>query len=99
MLDIGNEDNIKKFTEKSKEDGGWINAGFMVLNPEVFDYLDDSEDLIFERGPLETLAKKGELMAFKHDGFWQCMDTMRDQIILEGLVEANQAPWMAWEKK
>ena len=91
------EDSIKKFTEKSKEDGGWINAGFMVLNPEVFGYLDESEDLIFERGPLETLAKQGQLMAYKHKGFWQCMDTLRDQIILEGLVENKKAPWIKWE--
>lgn len=97
VLDIGAEDSIRKFTEKSKEDGGWINAGFMVLNPEVFDYLDDSDDLVFERKPLETLAKQGELMAYKHNGFWQCMDTMRDQIILEGLVENKTAPWLKWE--
>ena len=98
VLDIGSENNIKKFTEKSKEDGGWINAGFMVLNPEVFNYLDDSEDLIFERTPLETLAKKGELMAYKHEGFWQCMDTMRDKEQLERIWATGRAPWRRWRE-
>lgn len=96
VLDIGEGQNIKKFTEKSKEDGGWINAGFMVLNSEVFNYLDETEDLVFERTPLETLAKEGQLMAFKYHGFWQCMDTLRDQINLDYLIETGKAPWIKW---
>ncbi len=97
VLDIDDTDTIKQFTEKGKEDGGWINGGFMVVEPEIFNYLDDSEDLIFERKPLETLAKEGNLGAFKHDGFWQCMDTLRDKMYLERLIEEKTAPWMVWE--
>ncbi len=98
VLDIDSENNIKRFTEKSKEDGGWINGGFMVLNNGVFDYLNDNPDLIFERIPLESIAADGQLAAFKHDGFWQCMDTLRDRLTLESLIESNNAPWMKWKK-
>lgn len=98
VLDIDNDNNITCFTEKGKESGGWINGGFMVLEPRVFDYLNDSQDLIFERQPLETIAAEGQLSAFKHDGFWQCMDTLRDKIYLDRLIERNQAPWMVWEE-
>ncbi|MDR1940766.1 MAG: glucose-1-phosphate cytidylyltransferase [Endomicrobium sp.] len=86
---------ITSFSEKSKEDGGWINGGFMVLEPEIFDYI-ESDSTIFEKEPLETLAMQKQLCAFKHTGFWQCMDTQRDKIALEKLWTENQAPWKIW---
>lgn len=97
VLKLGEENLITKFEEKSREDGGWINAGFMVLEPGIFDYLNDQEDLVFERGPLEQLAKNGQLTAYKHHGFWQCMDTMRDKSHLEELWNSGEAPWKIWE--
>ena len=96
VLDIDRYNNIKRFTEKAKEDGGWINGGFMVLEPQIFEYLNDDPNLIFERKPLESIASDSQLAAYKHNGFWQCMDTMRDKIILEELIEQNRAPWMVW---
>ncbi len=83
------------FSEKRKEDGGWINGGFMMLEPEIFDYIKD-DSTILEKHVLEKLGVDNELSAFKHRGFWQCMDTMRDRSYLEGLVEGNKAPWMVW---
>lgn len=97
VLEIDDQQSITKFTEKSKEDGGWINGGFMVLEPRVFDYLEDRENLIFEREPLEHLAANGQLAAYKHHGFWKCMDTVRDKNVLEGLWNAGNAPWKVWE--
>lgn len=97
VLEIDDQQSITKFTEKSKEDGGWINGGFMVLEPRVFDYLEDRENLIFEREPLEHLAADGQLAAYKHHGFWRCMDTIRDKNVLEGLWNAGNALWKVWE--
>lgn len=97
VLEIDDQQRITKFTEKSKEDGGWINGGFMVLEPKVFDYLDDRENLVFERDPLERMAADGQLAAYKHHGFWKCMDTVRDKSVLEGLWNAGNAPWKVWE--
>jgi glucose-1-phosphate cytidylyltransferase len=96
VLDINDETNdIREFVEKSKEDGGWINAGFMVVEPEVFNYIDD-DNTIFEKQPLENLAKEGKLIAYKHSGFWQCMDTQRDKGLLEKLWIEDKAPWKKW---
>lgn len=97
MIEMDNEGTISKFVEKNKEDGGWINAGFMVLNPEVFDYIDNREDIVFEKTPLESLAENGQLIAYKHYNFWQCMDTQRDKWQLEYLWEKDEAPWMMWK--
>lgn len=97
VLDIGDDMTVNKFTEKGKEEGGWINAGFMVLQPEIFQYLNDDPGLQFERGPMENLAKDGQLGAYKHHGFWQCMDTQRDKTMLENLVKNGKAPWVIWE--
>ncbi len=94
-LEIDENFQINKFREKSKEDGGWINGGFMVLEPQIMDYI-DGDETIFEREPLEKLAFKGELNAFLHDGFWQCMDTLRDKILLESLLENDKALWKVW---
>lgn len=99
VLDLNNDMTVNKFTEKGKEEGGWINAGFMVLEPEVFDYLSNDAMLSFEREPLEQLAKEGQLSAYKHHGFWQCMDTQRDKILLEGMLASGKAPWMVWENE
>lgn len=95
-LDIAENGQINKFKEKSKEDGGWINAGFMVLNPDVFNYI-EGDDTVFEQHPLERIAEEGNLKSFKHSGFWQCMDTLRDKQLLEELLENNVAPWKVWE--
>lgn len=95
VLDIEEDDRIQSFREKSKEDGGWINAGFMILQPDVFSYIRD-ENESFEGYPLETLANTNQLMAYRHTGFWQCMDTLRDKNILEELWERGQAPWKQW---
>lgn len=95
MLDIDETERINCFKEKSKEDGGWINGGFMVLNPEIMNYI-DADECIFERYPLETVAAEGQLKAYKHDGFWQCMDTLRDKEFLEKLWISGKAPWKVW---
>jgi len=96
VLDIDENMNIQRFAEKNKEDGGWISGGFMVLEPEVFSYLNDDPMLVFERAPLEKLAKDGQLSAYKHKGFWQCMDTQRDKCYLESLLAQGKAPWVLW---
>ena len=96
VLEIDQEKTITNFAEKNKEDGGWINAGFMILQPEIFDYIPDGEDVVLERAPLESLAKAGELKAYKHSGFWQCMDTLRDREALEYRINTKRAPWMVW---
>lgn len=95
-LDIDADNTIERFSEKRKEDGGWINGGYMVIEPKVIDYI-EGDQTIFERAPLERLAAEGQLQAYKHDGFWQCMDTMRDKTLLEELLEQNKAPWKIWE--
>jgi glucose-1-phosphate cytidylyltransferase len=84
------------FFEKTKEDGGWINGGFMIIEPEIFKYI-ENDGTIFEKHTLEKLSENNKLAAFKHHGFWQCMDTMRDKNFLDELIEKNKAPWMVWE--
>jgi len=86
---------VKTFLEKPKGDGGWINGGFFVLNPKVFDLI-EGDQTIWERRPLEILANQDQLQAYFHDGFWQCMDTLRDKTYLEDLWTQNQAPWKSW---
>ena len=90
-------DKIDSFREKSKTDMGWINGGFMVLEPKVLDCI-NGDSTPFEREPLESLAAEGQLSCFKHYGFWQCMDTLRDKEKLERMLEDNQAPWKYWNK-
>lgn len=91
-LDISESSQIHGFAEKKKEDGGWINAGFMVLEPQIFDYI-SGDETVFEKEPLEQCATEGQLMAYRHEGFWQCMDTMRDKNLLEELWKSGKAPW------
>lgn len=92
IMDLENS-RIVSFREKSKDDMGWINGGFMVLEPRVFDYI-KGDDTTFEREPLELLAQEGELDCYRHNGFWQCMDTLRDKNKLEQLIADGNAPWM-----
>lgn len=95
VLDI-QSNQIMAFREKSDADVGWINGGFMILDPKVLDYI-EGDSTIFERDPLEKLVADGQLMAFRHRGFWQCMDTLRDKERLEGLWNSKKAPWKRWE--
>ena len=97
ILEIGEDGVINRFREKSNADGGVINAGYMVLEPAIFDYISgDSE--VFEKRPLETVAQEGQLKAYMHTGFWKCMDTQRDKQKLEAMIADGQAPWMVWER-
>ncbi|MFZ5787095.1 MAG: glucose-1-phosphate cytidylyltransferase [Acidobacteriota bacterium] len=89
-------DAVATFAEKPQIAEGWINGGFFVLESEVLDYI-DGDQTIFERGPLERLAADGQLMAYRHTEFWQCMDTMRELRLLESLWESGSAPWRIWE--
>jgi glucose-1-phosphate cytidylyltransferase len=88
-------DTVTRFIEKPQIGEGWINGGFFVLEPGVLDYVEG--DVLFERGPLERLAQDGELVAYRHDDFWQCMDTARDVRLLEALWAEDRAPWKVWE--
>jgi len=89
-------DTVKGFREKAKEDGGWINGGFMVMEPEIFGYLSRDEHCVLEREPLETLAKEEKLGIYKHPGYWQCMDTQRDRNRLEASWRSGRAAWKNW---
>ena len=95
VLEIDKDGTINKFREKNDSDGGVINAGYMVLNPEIFDYI-DGDDTVFEKKPLETVAAEGQLKAYMHKGFWKCMDTQRDKEQLEKMIASGEAPWMVW---
>lgn len=90
-------DLVVGFTEKPQIGEGWINGGFFVLEAAVFDYI-EGDDTIFEREPLEHLAEDGQLMAYRHDDFWQCMDTLRDVRLLERLWQSGKVPWKVWEE-
>jgi glucose-1-phosphate cytidylyltransferase len=94
-LTLERDNIVKSFMEKPIGDGGWINGGFFVMQPEVFRYITDDSTTL-ERDPMEKLAGEGELVAFKHYGFWQAMDTLRDKIHLEDLWVSNKAPWKLW---
>jgi glucose-1-phosphate cytidylyltransferase len=99
VLDLDESGNkAMGFREKDKEDGGWINGGFMVMEPEVFDYLSAEESCILERAPMEALARDGKLGVYKHRGFWQCMDTQRDKQLLEQMWNSGNAPWKVWNE-
>lgn len=95
-LDISPDNRILNFAEKKIEDGGWINGGFMVLNRRIFDYI-DGDKTVFEQKTMETLCKENELQAYKHYGFWKCMDTLRDKNSLEELLDSGEAPWLIWK--
>jgi glucose-1-phosphate cytidylyltransferase len=88
-------DLVREFVEKPQVGEGWINGGFMVFEPQIFDYLKDDDDSL-EATALEELARDGQLAAFRHENFWQCMDTLRDKRYLEGLWRDDEAPWKVW---
>ena len=96
VVEIDNEGRIREFREKTKGDGNLINIGYMVCQPEFIDYIDD-DATVLEKKPLETVAKLNQLMAYKHSGFWQCMDTVREKQLLEELWNKGQAPWKVWK--
>ena len=97
-LVLNGNNEVLRFQEKMKGDGHWINAGFFVCEPKVMDYIDD-DTTIFERKPLEQLALEKQLITYKHTGFWKPMDTQKDKIQLNELIEHKIAPWMIWDKK
>ncbi|MBU1052823.1 MAG: glucose-1-phosphate cytidylyltransferase [Proteobacteria bacterium] len=98
LLDIDTDSHVEKFNEKLLGDGGWINGGFFVLKPEIFNYLPENADqLMWEEYPLEKLIQDKQLSAYKHQGFWKCMDAIRDKAILEQLWSSGQAKWKIWD--
>lgn len=95
-LDIDENDLVSSFFEKPQGDGQWINGGFFVCQPEVFDYIKGDEQIFFEREPLELLAKDSQLLTYKHRGFWKPMDTLRDKMQLEEMIDNGTASWIKW---
>jgi len=95
-LVVNEQKQVISFQEKPKGDGAWINAGFFVCQPEVFDYIPDGDKIIFEREPLEGLAREGQLYTYKHEGFWKPMDSQRDKSQLEELIKNKKASWIRW---
>ena len=95
VLDLDDNGQIQSFREKNDDDGAMINGGFMVFEPGIFDYLQD-DTTVLEKAPLENLAKDGQLMAYRHSGFWKCMDTQRDKQQLEAMWQSGNAPWKIW---
>ena len=98
VLNIDENNSIRSFREKNQNDGVPINAGYMVLEPKIFDYI-EGDKTIFEKGPLTQLASEGELMSYTHRGFWQCMDNIREKNLLEQLLIDGVAPWQKWERE
>ena len=96
VLEFDNDDNLIGFREKAKEDGGWINAGFMVVEQEIFNYL-DGDLCVLEDMPFKKLSAEGNMSAYKHHGYWQCMDTQRDRHFLEMHWQSEKAPWKLWD--
>jgi len=96
VLDIDDTDAVREFREKTAQDGSFINGGFMVLEPEIFDLI-EGDSTVFEKYPLEEVARRNQLGAYKHCGFWQCMDTLRDKQLLEKLWAEGTAPWKNWD--
>jgi len=89
-------DTVAEFSEKPQLGEGWINGGYMVLERGVLDYI-DNDGVYFQKEPMERLAAAGQLMAYRHDAFWQCMDTLRDRVLLEDLWASGRAPWKVWD--
>lgn len=96
ILDIGGDNAVKSFREKNLSDGAPINAGYMVLEPEIFRYI-EGDDTVFEKEPLEQLVEKKQLMSYMHKGFWQCMDNAREKLMLDNMLSSNCAPWKKWK--
>ncbi len=98
VLEVNEEGQVDAFREKAEQDGGRINGGYMIMNPEIFSYLED-DSTVFEQGPMGRLAAEGQLMGYRHNGFWQCMDTAREKEKLEKLWASGHAPWKTWENE
>ena len=98
VLEIEKNNEISGFREKSESDGSMINVGFMVCEPQMFEYI-EGDSTVLEKAPLENLAKDGQLIAYKHDGFWQCMDNIREKNMLENLLDQDKAPWKRWDRQ
>ncbi|SKB86834.1 glucose-1-phosphate cytidylyltransferase [Lachnospiraceae bacterium] len=96
VLDLGHSGQVHEFAEKEEKDAGVVNGGYMVFEPAVFDLI-EGDDTVFEKGPLPKLAEEGQLMAYRHDGFWKCMDTQREKEQLEKLWASGHAPWKTWD--
>ena len=96
VLNVEEDGNIQDFREKKQEDEGWINAGFMVVEPEIMELI-AGDETVFEKYPLTEAARRGQLNAYRHKGFWQCMDTLREKTYLEQLWESGKAPWKLWK--
>jgi glucose-1-phosphate cytidylyltransferase len=94
VVNLGNGSKVSSFLEKPED--GWINGGFFVLQPQVIDLIDNDDTVVWEKGPLEKLSKKGELYAYRHSSFWGCMDTLRDKISFERIWQSGQVPWRVW---
>jgi glucose-1-phosphate cytidylyltransferase len=96
-MELGNGGQVTQFKEKPKGDDKWVNGGFFILKPDVFEYLNGNMDeVMWEDAPLEGLTRNGQLMAYQHGGFWKCMDALRDKIELEQLWQSGKAPWKTW---
>lgn len=98
VLNIKEDNSVRAFREKNMADGAPINAGYMVLQPEIFDYI-EGDDTNFEKGPLTKIAAEGQLMSYNHTGFWQCMDNIREKKLLDQLLSDNVAPWKKWDRE
>jgi len=97
-LDIDEKNQVNIFKEKPKGDGSWINAGYFICEPKVFDYIMEGDSVVFEQEPLQNIAKDGELITYKHNGFWKPMDSLKDKNDLNDLWDKNKAPWKVWDK-
>jgi glucose-1-phosphate cytidylyltransferase len=97
-LNIDKNNKVVEFKEKPKGDGSWINAGYFICQPQVLNYIDDGDDVVFEQEPLKRLAKDGQIYTYKHKGFWMPMDTLRDKTKLNKMCENGDAPWMVWSE-
>ena len=93
VIEFGNNDAVSSFLEKPQGEGAWINGGFFLLNPGIFDYIKQGDSTIFERQPMEDLVAENQLMAYRHSGFWKCMDTLRDKELLEKYWQKGEVPW------
>ena len=96
VLDIDEDNSVRSFREKKLSDGALINAGYMVLEPRIFDYI-EGDETVFEKSPLERVAAEGQLMSYVHKGFWQCMDNKREMDLLERMYNKGTAPWKKWK--
>lgn len=96
VLDLDSKAKVLSFLEKPRAEGAWINGGFFVLEPDIFDFIKTGDLSVWENEPLENLAVAGKLSAYKHNGFWRCMDTLRDKIELERIWQSGKAPWKVW---